>query len=148
MSSPSQPSGLPNQPPLSLCISLSRNLRSCPQFSLSLLLGSPISVLNTASKRNPSYGSFAPSRSSRMPRLLNHILLFNCMEVNSCASSGNHSSKAIFVPSMSTYNKVTSGASIIPSDIPSRDLSWQLNFQRTWEQIIHGNGNLLGSIAS
>ncbi|XP_057982665.1 folylpolyglutamate synthase isoform X1 [Malania oleifera] len=77
------------------------------------------------------------------------ILLFNCMEVrdpqillprlvNTCASSGTHFSKALFVPSMSTYKKVTSGASVIPLDIRSRDLSWQFNLQRIWERIIHG----------
>ncbi|KAI6705874.1 hypothetical protein NL676_008836 [Syzygium grande] len=78
------------------------------------------------------------------------ILLFNCMDVrdpqillprlaNICASSGTHLSKALFVPSMSSYNKVTSGASVITSDIPTtRDLSWQYNLQRIWEKIIHG----------
>ncbi|KAK3039643.1 hypothetical protein RJ639_027234 [Escallonia herrerae] len=82
------------------------------------------------------------------------ILLFNCMEVrdpqilllklvNTCGSSGSHFSKAIFVPSMSTYNKVTSGASFNPSDITTKDLSWQFNLQRIWEKIIHGSGNLL-----
>ncbi|XP_056177610.1 folylpolyglutamate synthase-like isoform X5 [Syzygium oleosum] len=78
------------------------------------------------------------------------ILLFNCMDVrdpqillprlvNICASSGTHFSKALFVPSMSSYNKVTSGASVITSDIlTTRDLSWQYNLQRIWEKIIHG----------
>ncbi|XP_050228023.1 folylpolyglutamate synthase isoform X2 [Mercurialis annua] len=77
------------------------------------------------------------------------ILLFNCMEVrdpqvllpqlvNTCGSSGTHFSKAIFVPSMSRYNKVTSGASAIPSDTSSRDLSWQFSLQRLWEKIKHG----------
>lgn len=77
------------------------------------------------------------------------ILLFNCMEVRDpkiilprladiCSSSGSHFSKAIFVPSISTYNKVTSGASVIPQHIPAKDLSWQFNLQRIWEKIIHG----------
>ncbi|XP_021664822.2 folylpolyglutamate synthase isoform X2 [Hevea brasiliensis] len=77
------------------------------------------------------------------------ILLFNCMEVrdpqillprlvSTCASSGTYFSKAIFVPSMSTYNKVTSGNSAIPSGISNRDLSWQFSLQRLWEKIIHG----------
>ncbi|KAI6700241.1 hypothetical protein NL676_014565 [Syzygium grande] len=58
---------------------------------------------------------------------------------NICTSSGTHFSKALFVPSMSSYNKVTSGASVITSDIPTtRDLSWQYNLQRIWEKIIHG----------
>nr|XP_023879260.1 folylpolyglutamate synthase-like [Quercus suber]POF23087.1 folylpolyglutamate synthase [Quercus suber] len=38
---------------------------------------------------------------------------------------------------MSTYSKVTSGATI-PSDICGRDLSWQFNLQMLWEKIIHG----------
>ncbi|KAI4348646.1 hypothetical protein L6164_009345 [Bauhinia variegata] len=76
------------------------------------------------------------------------ILLFNCFSVrdpqillpqlvNICASSGIHFSKALFVPSMSKYNKVTSGASAIPSDHTGIDLSWQFNLQRIWEKIIH-----------
>ncbi|KVH94762.1 Folylpolyglutamate synthetase [Cynara cardunculus var. scolymus] len=77
------------------------------------------------------------------------ILLFNCMEmrdpeiilprlVDICASSGSHFSKAIFVPSISTYSKVTSGSSDIPLNIPSKDLAWQFNLQRVWERSIHG----------
>ncbi|OWM67278.1 hypothetical protein CDL15_Pgr000730 [Punica granatum] len=76
------------------------------------------------------------------------ILLFNCMEVrdphillprlvNTCASSGTHFSKALFVPNMSTYNKVTSGVTI-PSNVSSKDLKWQFSLQRIWEKIIHG----------
>ena len=53
--------------------------------------------------------------------------------------AGTHFAKAFFVPSMSTYNKVTSGATI-PSDSFSRDLSWQFNLQMLWEKIIHGKG--------
>ncbi|XP_022158588.1 folylpolyglutamate synthase [Momordica charantia] len=77
------------------------------------------------------------------------ILLFNCMEVrdpqillprlvNTCASSGVNFSKALFVPSMSTYTKVTSSNSVSSSDIMSKDLSWQFNLQRIWEKIMHG----------
>ncbi|KAB2604437.1 folylpolyglutamate synthase [Pyrus ussuriensis x Pyrus communis] len=77
------------------------------------------------------------------------ILLFNCMEVrdpqallprlvNTCVSSGIHFSKALFVPSMSSYSKVTSAASVIPENF-SRDLSWQFKLQRFWEKMIHGN---------
>ncbi|KAK6941765.1 hypothetical protein RJ641_027142, partial [Dillenia turbinata] len=77
------------------------------------------------------------------------ILLFNCMEirdpqvllprlVSTCASSGTHFSKALFVPSMSTYGRVTSGASVVTLDIPNKDLSWQFNLQRIWEKIILG----------
>ncbi|XP_052175745.1 folylpolyglutamate synthase isoform X2 [Diospyros lotus] len=82
-------------------------------------------------------------------KILKRVLLFNCMEVrdpqvllpqlvNTCASSGTHFSKAIFVPSMSTYRKVTSGMSVIPADTPARDLSWQFNLQKIWEKMIHG----------
>lgn len=82
------------------------------------------------------------------------ILLFNCMDsrdpdvllsrlVNICASSGSHFSKAIFVPNLSTYNRVTSGASVIPMDIPARDLSWQLHLQRMWEKIVNGKDVML-----
>ncbi|KAF9664638.1 hypothetical protein SADUNF_Sadunf16G0039100 [Salix dunnii] len=58
--------------------------------------------------------------------------------VSTCASSGTRFSKAIFVPSISTYSKVTSGTSVIPSDISSKDLSWQFSLQRLWERIVHG----------
>ncbi|KAL5546442.1 hypothetical protein UlMin_006129 [Ulmus minor] len=82
-------------------------------------------------------------------KISKQILLFNCMNVrdpqillphlvNTCASSGTHFSKAIFVPSMSSYTKVTSGASFNPSDIFKKDLSWQFHLQRLWEKIIHG----------
>ena len=53
---------------------------------------------------------------------------------------GSDFSKAIFVPSISTYSKVTSGASDIPLFIPSKDLAWQFKLQRVWERLIHGRG--------
>ncbi|XP_057487280.1 folylpolyglutamate synthase [Actinidia eriantha] len=120
-------------------VKLTKNL---PQSS------SPFKVRNVEELWGNGYGHHESEEES--DKISKQILLFNCMEVrdpqilipqlvNTCASSGNYFSKAIFVPSMSTYNKVTSGASIIPSDIPSRDLSWQLNLQRIWERIIHGN---------
>ncbi|KAL2326071.1 hypothetical protein Fmac_025129 [Flemingia macrophylla] len=76
------------------------------------------------------------------------ILLFNCLDVrnphillprlvNTCASSGIHFSRALFVPNMSKYSKVTSGASVISPDTHGIDLSWQFNLQRIWEKIIH-----------
>lgn len=61
---------------------------------------------------------------------------------------GSHFSKAIFVPNLSTYSKVTSGASVIPVDIPARDLSWQLHLQRMWEKIVNGRGNFLNLVVS
>ncbi|XP_068494037.1 folylpolyglutamate synthase isoform X2 [Phaseolus vulgaris] len=77
------------------------------------------------------------------------ILLFNCLDVrnphillprlvNTCASSGIHFSRALFVPNMSKYSKVISGASVISSDLHGIDLSWQFNLQRIWEKITHG----------
>ncbi|KAE9455909.1 hypothetical protein C3L33_12189, partial [Rhododendron williamsianum] len=95
-----------------------------------------------------------PDKEEELAKISKRILLFNCMEVrdpqillpqlvHTCASSGTHFSKAIFVPSMSTYNKVTSGASVIPPDIHVRDLSWQLNLQRIWEKLIHGKDAVL-----
>ncbi|XP_042480860.1 folylpolyglutamate synthase-like isoform X2 [Macadamia integrifolia] len=82
-------------------------------------------------------------------RTSKQVLLFNCMDtrdpkallpqlVNTCASSGIHFSKALFVPSMSTYNKVTSGATVMPTDCSTKDLSWQFTLQRIWEKIMHG----------
>ncbi|XP_062117917.1 folylpolyglutamate synthase [Humulus lupulus] len=82
-------------------------------------------------------------------KISKQILLFNCMDLrdpqillprlaNTCASSGTYFSKALFVPSMSAYNKVTSGASAIPSGICKKDLSWQFNLQRIWEKIVQG----------
>ncbi|PIN05513.1 Folylpolyglutamate synthase [Handroanthus impetiginosus] len=77
------------------------------------------------------------------------ILLFNCMDVrdpeilltmlvNECALSGIYFSKAIFVPSISMYNKVTSSSSAIPTDISSKDFTWQFNLQKVWDKIVHG----------
>jgi len=57
-------------------------------------------------------------------------------------SAGIYFSKAIFVPSVSAYTKVTSATSTIPSYTPGKDLSWQFNLQRIWERIFHGKGNL------
>lgn len=57
--------------------------------------------------------------------------------------SGTHFSKALFVPSISMYNKVTSGSSIVPLDISGKDLSWQFSLQRHWERIICGAGNII-----
>ncbi|GMH20180.1 hypothetical protein Nepgr_022021 [Nepenthes gracilis] len=82
-------------------------------------------------------------------KITKQVLLFNCMEVRdpeillpqlvgTCASSGVHFSKALFVPSMSTYNKVISGASVSSFSISKKDLSWQLSMQRIWEKLFHG----------
>jgi len=55
---------------------------------------------------------------------------------------GIHFSRALFVPNMSKYSKVVSGASVISSDLHGIDLSWQFNLQRIWEKITHGKGML------
>ncbi|KAF8086256.1 hypothetical protein N665_0630s0007 [Sinapis alba] len=84
-------------------------------------------------------------------RVSKQVLLFNCMEVRdpqvllpklvtTCASSGTHFSRALFVPSMSTYNKVISGASAIPLDTRRKDLTWQFRLQKLWERSIQGTG--------
>ncbi|KAK1366064.1 Folylpolyglutamate synthase [Heracleum sosnowskyi] len=106
-------------------------------------------------------GAHSPERKRRIHsnerkgnKTTKQILLFNCMDsrdpqvllsrlVNICASSGSHFSKAIFIPNLSIYNKVTSGASIIPMDIRARDLSWQLHLQRMWEKIVNGKDVML-----
>ncbi|KAJ4970009.1 hypothetical protein NE237_003108 [Protea cynaroides] len=88
-------------------------------------------------------------------RISKQVLLFNCMDVrdpqvllpqlvNSCASSGIHFSKALFVPSMSTYNKVTSAATVMSLDRSTKDLSWQFTLQRIWEKMMHGKDATLG----
>ncbi|XP_068662724.1 folylpolyglutamate synthase [Aristolochia californica] len=84
----------------------------------------------------------------RSRKVSKQILLFNCMDVrdpqlllpqlfNTCASSGVNFSKALFVPSLSSYHKVDSPTSAVASDT-RKDLSWQYSIQRTWEKIIHG----------
>ncbi|XP_073317417.1 folylpolyglutamate synthase-like isoform X2 [Primulina huaijiensis] len=88
-------------------------------------------------------------RKPESDKISKKILLFNCMDVrdpqillptlvDTCASSGTYFSKAIFVPSISKYSKVTSGSSVIPLDISSKDLAWQFFLQSVWEKIIHG----------
>ncbi|XP_022882867.1 folylpolyglutamate synthase [Olea europaea var. sylvestris] len=122
---------------------------------------------STAVKENNNNSSFSPSCSKFLTmegvwgngranhennesnKIFKQILLFNCMDVrdpqillptlvNTCASSGTYFSKAIFVPSISKYSKVTSASSAVPLDNPPKDLTWQFNLQRVWEKIIHG----------
>ncbi|XP_049392269.1 folylpolyglutamate synthase isoform X5 [Solanum stenotomum] len=94
-------------------------------------------------------GNIKHCNNQESEEILKRILLFNCMDardpqillpklVDTCASSGIYFSKAIFVPSISAYTKVTSAASTIPSYTPGKDLSWQFNLQRIWERMIHG----------
>ncbi|KAK4773035.1 hypothetical protein SAY87_028054 [Trapa incisa] len=94
-------------------------------------------------------GFFPHEKQSNSDVISKQILLFNCMEVrdphtlfpplvSTCSSLGTHFSKALFVPSMSTYNRVTSGDNIIPKDISAKDLAWQFKLQQIWEKIVHG----------
>lgn len=96
-----------------------------------------------------SKNSFSNCEMGNSDKVPKQILLFNCMEVRNpqillpklvrtCASSGVHFSGALFVPSISTYNKVVSGSSVTSLNMPSRDLSWQFNLQRIWEKTING----------
>ncbi|KAI3412522.1 uncharacterized protein J3R85_017221 [Psidium guajava] len=119
-----------------------------------LSLSSPPSTSFDVPNINSLWGNsclnYEKRRVESSNKMSKQILLFNCMDVrdpqillprlvNICGSSGTHFSKALFVPSMSTYNRVTSGTSVITSDIPTTgDLSWQYNLQRIWEKIIHG----------
>ncbi|KAL2553119.1 Folylpolyglutamate synthase [Forsythia ovata] len=124
------------------------------------------SWFSTAVKENNNTSLFSPSCSKFLTmegvcgngstklenesnKIFKQILLFNCMDVrdpqilfptlvDTCASSGTYFSKAIFVPSISKYSKVTSASSAVPLDSLSKDLTWQFNLQRAWEKIIHG----------
>ncbi|KAJ6870435.1 hypothetical protein NC652_036165 [Populus alba x Populus x berolinensis] len=117
--------------------------------SPSLVLSSSHSIENINVVRKNGHVQHEKCNIQEFNKISKKILLFNCMEVrdpqillpglvSTCASSGTFFSKAIFVPSISTYNKVTSGTSVIPSDISSKDLSWQFSLQRVWERIVHG----------
>ena len=50
---------------------------------------------------------------------------------------GVHFKKALFVPSLSVFNKVGSYA-LTPTE-PDIDLSWQFTLQRVWENLMHIN---------
>nr|TKR98834.1 hypothetical protein D5086_0000199180 [Populus alba] len=117
--------------------------------SPSLVLSSSHNIENINVVRKNGHVQHEKCNIQEFNKISKKILLFNCMEVrdpqillpglvSTCASSGTFFSKAIFVPSISTYNKVTSGTSVIPSDISSKDLSWQFSLQRLWERIVHG----------
>ncbi|KAF7819067.1 folylpolyglutamate synthase isoform X1 [Senna tora] len=99
-------------------------------------------VNDSTQHENKTLGEFEKS--------FKQILLFNCLNVrdpgillpqlvNTCASSGIYFSKALFVPSMSKYSRVTSGRSVFSSDLSGIDLSWQFNLQRIWEKTLHGD---------
>lgn len=140
------------------------SMEACARWFSSAVKGIPnpqsfSSNLQT-SKEVWGNGNVQPGK-AESERTSKKILLFNCMDVrdpgillpilaDTCAVSGTHFDKAIFVPGISTYTKVTSGSSAVPSDIPPKDLSWQFNLQRAWEKIIHGEDavykNLEGQI--
>nr|XP_009784793.1 PREDICTED: folylpolyglutamate synthase isoform X2 [Nicotiana sylvestris] len=127
-------------------------------FSASVVGRKDMSLSSVTSKDNKmerawTNGYIKPCNNKDSDEMPKRILLFNCMDardpqillpklVNTCASSGIYFSKAIFVPSISAYTKVTSATSAIPSYIPGKDLSWQFNLQRIWEKIIHGKGSV------
>ncbi|XP_026663306.2 folylpolyglutamate synthase isoform X2 [Phoenix dactylifera] len=98
------------------------------------------------------YGHYNSQNDSRhcngSDKISQKILLFNCMEmrdpqlllprlISTCASSGVRFSKALFVPSLSTYHRVDSGASVVTPDT-STDVSWQSTLQRTWDKLMDG----------
>ncbi|KEH28269.1 folylpolyglutamate synthase [Medicago truncatula] len=86
------------------------------------------------------------------------ILLFNCLTVRdpqlllprlveTCADHGVYFKKALFVPSLSVYNKVGSQASTTSTD-SEVDLSWQITLQRVWENLMQGNKGKITDIVS
>lgn len=86
------------------------------------------------------------------------ILLFNCLTVRdpqlllprlmeTCADHGVYFKKALFVPSLSVYNKVGSQASTTTTD-SQVDLSWQIALQRVWENLMQGNKGKITDIVS
>lgn len=86
------------------------------------------------------------------------ILLFNCLTVRdpqlllprlmeTCADHGVYFKKALFVPSLSVYNKVGSQASTTTTD-SQVDLSWQIALQRVWENLMQGNKDKITDIVS
>ncbi|KAL9409036.1 hypothetical protein AB3S75_047428 [Citrus x aurantiifolia] len=136
------------------------SMEACAKWFSSVVKGSGNSSLSSMSsttkinnmeevvQRN-GYIGHKMEKTKQANKISKQILLFNCMEVrhpqvllprlvSTCASSGTHFSKALFVPSVSTYSKVMSGSSFIPLAISGKDLSWQFSLQRLWERIIHG----------
>ncbi|XP_014505224.1 folylpolyglutamate synthase isoform X1 [Vigna radiata var. radiata] len=76
------------------------------------------------------------------------ILLFNCLTVRdpqlllphlmkTCADNGVYFKKALFVPSLSVFNKV--GPQAFTLSDPKVDLSWQFNLQRVWENLMQSS---------
>ncbi|KAL1196978.1 Folylpolyglutamate synthase [Cardamine amara subsp. amara] len=91
-------------------------------------------------------GSAGSSHDKWSGETCQQILLFNCMSVrdpnlllphlrNTCANSGIHFKKALFVPNMSVYHKVGTAADL-PENDPHADLSWQFTLQKVWESLV------------
>ncbi|XP_024035256.1 folylpolyglutamate synthase isoform X1 [Citrus clementina] len=136
------------------------SMEACAKWFSSVVKGSGNSSLSSMSSTTKTnnmeevvqrngYIGHKMEKTKHANKISKQILLFNCMEarhpqvllprlVSTCASSGTHFSKALFVPSVSTYSKVTSGSSFISLAISGKDLSWQFSLQRLWERIIHG----------
>ncbi|KAH9679726.1 Folylpolyglutamate synthase [Citrus sinensis] len=136
------------------------SMEACAKWFSSVVKGrgnSSLSSMSSTTKINNmeevvqrnGYIGHKMEKTKQANKISKQILLFNCMEVrhpqvllprlvSTCASSGTHFSKALFVPSVSTYSKVMSGSSFIPLAISGKDLSWQFSLQRLWERIIHG----------
>ncbi|XP_024035269.1 folylpolyglutamate synthase isoform X4 [Citrus clementina] len=139
------------------------SMEACAKWFSSVVKGSGNSSLSSMSSTTKTnnmeevvqrngYIGHKMEKTKHANKISKQILLFNCMEarhpqvllprlVSTCASSGTHFSKALFVPSVSTYSKVTSGSSFISLAISGKDLSWQFSLQRLWERIIHGAGH-------
>ncbi|CAL9229331.1 unnamed protein product [Arabidopsis halleri] len=91
-------------------------------------------------------GSAGSSHDKWSNETCQQILLFNCMSVrdpnlllphlrNTCAKYGVHFKKALFVPNMSVYHKVSTAADL-PENDPQFDLSWQFTLQKVWESLV------------
>ncbi|VFQ72858.1 unnamed protein product [Cuscuta campestris] len=108
------------------------------------------SCKNEAHQTRASYESPQIDNFQKPKKSSTQILLFNCMSVrdpqlllprlmSACAMHGVHFKKALFVPNTSSsfYNVGTS--SLNPAD-NQIDVSWQLNLQRFWENLITEKG--------
>ncbi|MCL7029424.1 hypothetical protein MKW94_005253 [Papaver nudicaule] len=107
---------------------------------------------NGSSKKQPYESSNVSNTEPRGPNEYPsthsiQILLFNCMSVRdpqlllprlvrACANQGLHFQKALFVPNQSVYSKV--GSHALPSSDPQIDLSWQLELEKVWKNLGHG----------
>lgn len=118
-------------------------------FSLAIKEDNQQQTMNYLPQNNSrtSNESVANNHGETFRKTCTQILLFNCMSVrdpqlllprlmNICANHGVHFKKALFVPNISVYYKV--GTHALPPTDSQVDLSWQLNLQRVWENLICG----------